>query len=293
MPAVTIVRLARASGSATGGGGEYPYSRAATIYGGTQMGQTIVWITGATQGIGAALARSVPYPGARVINISRRRHPQLETVVADLTDPASWDRVIEHVRDELDSFHGERAVFVHNAYYSSGIGFAGTIDPREQRKQVYANVASALVLGDAFVRACGPGYESGLVMISSATARYAMEAHAVYGAGKAAMEQWVRAVRAERRRVGSGPWVIAIRPGVVVTETYWEKQAAGEDYPGRQAVEAAVEAGNYLTPEQSALQIWGLLPPDPEGRNVLYIGQMVEGALLGTPARDKAPRPDS
>jgi benzil reductase ((S)-benzoin forming) len=76
------------------------------------MGDSIVWITGATQGIGAALARSVPYPDARVINIARRQHPDLETVQADLTDPASWDRIIDHVRSELASFRGERAVFI-------------------------------------------------------------------------------------------------------------------------------------------------------------------------------------
>jgi benzil reductase ((S)-benzoin forming) len=247
------------------------------------MGQSIVWITGATQGIGAALAQSVPYPDARVINVSRRKHPELETVQADLTDPASWDRVIDHLGTELKSFEGERAVFIHNAYYSDAIGFAGMIDPDNQRKQVYANVAAALVLGDAFIRACDPRFESGLVMISSATARYAMEAHAVYGAGKAAMEQWVRAVRAERKRLGTGPWVIAIRPGVVATETYWEKQADGEDYPGRKAVEEAIEAGQCLTPVESARQIWALLPPDPDGRNVLYIGQMVAGALINAP----------
>jgi NADP-dependent 3-hydroxy acid dehydrogenase YdfG len=250
------------------------------------MGESIVWITGATQGIGAALAQVVPYPGARVINVSRRKHPDLETVQADLTDPASWDRVIDHVRSELRYFDGDRAIFIHNAYYSEGIGFAGMIDPDVQRKQVYANVAAGLVLGDAFIRACDPRFESGLVMISSATARYAMEAHAVYGAGKAAMEQWVRAVRAERNRLGTGPWVIAIRPGAVVTETYWEKQAEGEDYPGRKAVEEAVEAGQCLTPVESARQIWELLPPDPDGRNVLYIGQMVAGALINAPPGD-------
>jgi benzil reductase ((S)-benzoin forming) len=246
------------------------------------VGESIVWITGATQGIGAALARAVPYRDARVINISRRQHPDLETVLADLTDPVSWDRIIDHVGLELASFHGDRAVFIHNAVYP-GIGVAGVIDSVQQRKQVYANVAAPLVLGDAFLRACDPRLESGLVMISSATARYAMEAHAVYGAGKAAMEQWVRAVRAERRRLGAGPWVVAIRPGVVVSEAFSETHArlneSGEDYPGREAVEAAVEAGDYLTPEESARQIWDLLPPDPNGRNVLYIGQMVEGAF--------------
>jgi benzil reductase ((S)-benzoin forming) len=248
------------------------------------LGESIVWITGATQGIGGALARTVPYPDARVINISRRRHPLLETVQADLSDPASWDRIADHVRSELESFRGDRAIFINNAYYSVGIGFAGTIDPIEVRKQVFANAAAPLVLGDAFIRACDARFESGLVMISSATARHAMEAHAVYGAAKAAMEQWVRAVRAERRRLGVGPWVIAIRPGVVVTEEFWSTharlEAAGQDYPGRAAVEAAVKAGKYLTPDESAHQIWGLLPPDPDGRNVLYIGEMAEGAFI-------------
>jgi NAD(P)-dependent dehydrogenase (short-subunit alcohol dehydrogenase family) len=256
------------------------------------MGDSIVWITGATQGIGAALARSVPYAGARVINIARRQHPDLETLRADLTDPGSWDRIIDHVGSELASFRGERAIFINNAYYSVGIGFAGMIDPNEQRKQVYANAAAPLVLGDAFVHACNPRFESGLVMISSATARHAMEAHAVYGAAKAAMEQWVRAVRAERRRLGVGPWVIAIRPGVVLTDDFLERhagfEASGEDYPGRPAVEAAVKAGKYLTPDESARQIWGLLPPDPNGRNVLYIGEMAEGAFIDTTS---PPRP--
>ena len=55
-----------------------------------EEGSTVVWITGATMGIGAALARNVPWPNARVVNISRRTHPTLETFIADLTDPRSW-----------------------------------------------------------------------------------------------------------------------------------------------------------------------------------------------------------
>ena len=101
---------------------------------------------------------------------------------------------------------------------SATVGFVGEVDPVEYRRQVYANAAASLVLGDAFIRACRPGYESGLVMISSASAKFAMQGHAVYGAAKAGMEQWVRAVRAERKSRGAGPWVVAIRPGFVVTE---------------------------------------------------------------------------
>ena len=169
------------------------------------MPRTIVWISGATQGIGAALARSVPHPDARVINISRRRHPELETIVADLSEPASWDVVSEHFADELATFEGERAIFIHNANYAGNVGFAGETDPFEYRRRVLANVAAPLVLGDAFVRACRPGYESGLVMISSATAKFAMQGLSVYGAGKAGMEQWVRTVHPDARHAAATP----------------------------------------------------------------------------------------
>jgi benzil reductase ((S)-benzoin forming) len=241
---------------------------------------TIVWITGATQGIGAALARAVPYPDARVVNISRRVHPELETVVADLSDPASWDVVAAHLDAELGAFTGERAIFIHNANYGGSVGFAGEIDPQECRRQVLANAAASLVLGDAFIRACRPGYESGLVMISSASAKFAMQGQAVYGAAKAGMEQWVRAVRAERRTRGAGPWVVAIRPGFVVTD---EMRAAAGRYdehafPGAAAVKAAIDAGQGDDPRDTARNIWALLPPDPDGRTVLFLGTFVEGS---------------
>ncbi len=47
---------------------------------------TIVWITGATSGIGEALARTCPWPDTEIISVSRREHPDHETVLFDLTD---------------------------------------------------------------------------------------------------------------------------------------------------------------------------------------------------------------
>jgi NAD(P)-dependent dehydrogenase (short-subunit alcohol dehydrogenase family) len=137
------------------------------------------------------------------------------------------------------------------------------------------------VLGDAFLRACRPDYESGLIMVSSATAKHAIEGMAVYGAAKASMEQWVRGVRAERLRRGSGPWVVAVRPGFVATEDVLERYRAGrismDDYPGAPAVAEALAKGEYLTPDESARQIWAAMPPDPRGRTVLFFGKWIEG----------------
>src|SRR4051812_4012305 len=60
------------------------------------MSDTIVWISGATGGIGGALLRHVPYAGARVINLDFKETPGLETVRFDLTDPESWEGVAAH-----------------------------------------------------------------------------------------------------------------------------------------------------------------------------------------------------
>jgi benzil reductase ((S)-benzoin forming) len=250
----------------------------------TEAGQAsaIVWITGATQGIGAALARAVPYPGARVINISRRTHPTLETVVADLADPAAWDRVGAHLQAELSSFRGQRAVFIHNANLP-GHGFVGEMDPDLYRRQVMANAAASLVLGEAFIRACPPGLEAGLTMISSASAKFALQGAAVYGAAKATMEQWVRTVRAERKRRGTGPWVVAIRPGFVVTDEMRSSYADIDDAelernPGALAVRDAIASGRGDSPDGVAHAIWSLLPPDADGRTVLFLGEFIEGS---------------
>ena len=80
-----------------------------------EQSESIVWITGATSGIGEALARTCPWPDTRIISISRREHPEHETVLFDLTDMDSWDAVGDHLTEVLATFRGERAVFIHNA----------------------------------------------------------------------------------------------------------------------------------------------------------------------------------
>ena len=84
--------------------------------------KNIVWITGATSGIGEALARLCPWPDTEIISVSRRPHPNHETVPFDLTDMTSWDAVGAHLTERLASFRGERALFIHNALHYWGRG---------------------------------------------------------------------------------------------------------------------------------------------------------------------------
>ena len=79
------------------------------------MAETLVLLTGASSGIGLALAKAVPFEDARIIGIGRRGAEDCEHCAADLADPASWRRVAQLFMREIQSFTGDRVVFIHCA----------------------------------------------------------------------------------------------------------------------------------------------------------------------------------
>ena len=51
------------------------------------MSSSLVFISGASSGIGLALAQGIPWTDARILNISRRKAQGCENFLADLADP--------------------------------------------------------------------------------------------------------------------------------------------------------------------------------------------------------------
>src|SRR5262249_51384151 len=113
----------------------------------------LIFISGASSGIGLAMARGVPFAGARVIDISRRGAAGVEHFPADLADPTAWTPVADLFTPEIERSAGEPVVFVHCAGTLEPIGFAGEVDAEGYAREVLLNTAAPQVLGDAFVRA--------------------------------------------------------------------------------------------------------------------------------------------
>lgn len=223
---------------------------------------TLIWISGATAGIGLGLSRNVPYENARIVNLSRTPHPQFESVQFDLRQPSTWDTVRRHFREELARFSGKRAIFIQNAYDSGAVGLVGKVPTDAYEQSVLANVAAPLVLGEAFLSACRPGYEAGLVLLSSGAAVTPLEGLATYCASKVAIEHWVEVVARERdSRGGTGPWVVAVRPGGV--ETAPVRAVADLDpqvYPRARRIKANIQ--RRLDIDAAARHLWAVLPPE-------------------------------
>ncbi len=220
----------------------------------------LVWISGASSGIGQALARSVPWEGARVIDISRRGAAGLEHLPADLADPASWDAVAASFEKELAGFDGGVAVFVHAAGTIDPMGFAAEVDPAAYRHNVLLNSAAPQVLGRAFVAAAAdkPGRRH-LVLLTSGAAKSVYPGWSSYGAAKAAVDQWVRNVGAEQEQRG-GVRVVAVAPGTVDTAMQRRiRETPEQSFPQRPKFVDLHDHGKLTHPDEVAAKVWSLL----------------------------------
>ncbi|MGH9078431.1 MAG: SDR family NAD(P)-dependent oxidoreductase [Acidimicrobiales bacterium] len=224
------------------------------------MAGALVWISGASSGIGAALVRAVPWPQARVIGISRRPPAGAAHLAADLSDPDGWRVVGQSFTHELAGFAGDVVAFVHAAGSIEPVGFASAVDAGAYQANVVLNSAAPQVLGQMFLAATeGVEARRHLVMITSGAARSVYPGWTAYGAAKAATDQWVRTAGAEQPTRG-GAHVLAVAPGTVDTAMQARLREASEaDFPQRQKFVDLHAGGRLSDPDEVARRIWALL----------------------------------
>lgn len=200
----------------------------------------IVWVIGASSGIGAAVAQELVARGARVA-ISARRREQLETVSAgkmlaipaDVTDLLSLEQAAQQIRQEL----GPIDIAVISAGYwkqMSGRSWqTQTFNDHVQVNLVGMSNALSVVLPEML------GRQSGLIAGISSVAGYrGLPGSEAYGATKAAQINLLEALRVSIAR--SNVRVTTICPGFVRTEL-----TAGNDFPMPFIIDAE-EAGRAI-----------------------------------------------
>lgn len=217
-----------------------------------------------------ALAAAIPWEGSRLISISRRAPDGMEHLEADLSDPSSWPRVGASFREEIKETDADRVIFVHAAGTVEPMGFAGEVDDEAYLANVVLNSAAPQVLGHLFLKAVHSIEASRhLIMITSGAAHSTYAGWSSYGAGKAAIDQWVRNAGAEQELRG-GVQVLAVAPGTVDTGMQARLRNTDEaDFPQRQKFLDLHQAGKLSDPHEVAAKIWGLLDQDFDNGSVI------------------------
>jgi short-subunit dehydrogenase len=182
-----------------------------------------ILITGASQGIGLALAEAAAGRGAKVLAAARsaelladlagRVHAQggvLRTVQADVTSPADRERMVEAARTHF----GGLDVLVNNA----GIGATGhfaDVSPERMRKIFEVNLFGLTETTRAFLPMLKEGHRPAIVNISSIAGKRGIPARSEYSASKFAVQGFSEALRAELAKDGID--VLVVCPGLTQT----------------------------------------------------------------------------
>jgi benzil reductase ((S)-benzoin forming) len=240
----------------------------------SSLRRILIWISGASAGLGAALAATIPFENAELIDISRRGGtPGAHHVAVDLADPESWPVVDDDFHRRIATRDPDLVIFIHNAGTLTPLGSADHVDTAQYTRNVLLNSAAAQVLGQSFLRAVsGRQCEQHLIMISSGAAMQPHEGESSYCAAKAGIDQWVRTVGLEQRRRSPGCRVISLSPGAVDTDMQAELRASSPDEVPESTRFREMEAlGQLSKPENVARIIWSLLGRDLDNGAVLHV----------------------
>jgi uncharacterized protein len=188
-------------------------------------------VTGASSGIGAAIARELAGRGLH-ITLAARREDRLKSlaeeiasdtsgdadvVVCDLADPAHRARLVTAIEGSGRSVE----ILVNNAGFGGGGDFA-TSDPDRALKMVRLNVEAVVDLSARVVSGMVRRGRGAIINIASTAAFQPIPGQATYAATKAFVLSHSEAIQTELG--GSGVTVTAVCPGPVRTEF---TQAAG------------------------------------------------------------------
>lgn len=244
------------------------------------MTNSIVWISGATQGMGAGLADLAAESGARVINLDHAPSDRHKTIAFDLTDPKSWEDVAAHFRSIFAKGSIDRATLMVVGHANIGQGMLSKVDIDAYRTSFAANGVAPIMLGSLFLRSLPANVAGGLMLMSSGSAARSVIGQSSYSACKCAIEGWVRVVKEEIVHEGSNAWVVAVRPGFVDTPS--TRELANEDlslYPRAQKMNTSIEK-YAVSAAVGAQRIWDALPPPDGARIISFDGKPEDGPQI-------------
>jgi short-subunit dehydrogenase len=217
---------------------------------------SVALITGASSGIGSAIANELAARGHGLVLVARRKERlvevageltgnhgvRTETIASDLSKAASRARLPERIADlGLDV-----EILVNNAGFATGGPFAEA-DPQRELEQVRVLVESPVALTSAFLPPMVERGRGAILNVSSTAGMQPMPYSAGYAAAKAYTLAFSEALHYEL--VGRGVTVTALAPGPVETD-FW--QIADWQVKGGQSFEKAVPKPTLISAEQAA-----------------------------------------
>ncbi|KAJ0681591.1 putative oxidoreductase [Helianthus annuus] len=200
----------------------------------------VVWITGASRGIGEVLAKQLAALGAKII-ISARNEPELQRVkkqIADLSlgthveilplDLSSGEDAIKDVVEKAVSLFGGAGVdyMIHNAAFERPKSTALDVPEASLKATLDVNVMGPISLTRLLLPHMLKRGRGHFVVMSSAAGKAPAPGQAVYSASKFALNGYFHSLRSELYQ--KGIMVTVVCPGPIETSSAPATSTSGQ-----------------------------------------------------------------
>jgi benzil reductase ((S)-benzoin forming) len=194
------------------------------------MTQQLFVLTGASRGMGAAIAEQLLGSENVLLCISRGRSDELEAQAreaqasceqwsADLADPVPVAARLQAWLSGLDATRFSTATLINNAAALTRIGPIDECSDAELSSALRVGLEAPVLLAAAFLRATRSWPAGKRVLnISSGNGHRAMAGQAPYCASKAGMDHFSRSLALDEAHRSRGAAVVSLAPGVIDTQ---------------------------------------------------------------------------
>ncbi len=243
-------------------------------------GQT-AWITGASSGIGAALAKALAKQGARLV-LSGRNLAALEDVAAEcgevlmlpfeVTDQAAIGPAVERAWD----WSGGIDMLINNAGISQR-SLAVDSSYAVYQRIIGVDLLAPIALTQAILPRMAARGSGRFVMISSIAGKVGVPLRTAYSAAKFGLIGYSDALRAETAHLGLKVHVVA--PGSIRTDV--SRNALTADGSPRNASDKAIDNG--IDPDEAAVAMLAAIARDEREIIVAAGPEQALGEMRRTP----------
>ncbi len=230
-------------------------------------------LTGASRGMGLAMALQLLEPGRHLLCISRRTNDALDRQAAQRgATLTQWAQDLADTTQAASRLHAwlggfdvgalASATLINNAGVIPRIGPLDECPPDDLANALRVGLEAPMQLSAAFLRATGAWVASGwrgprkVLNISSGLGRSAMAAQAPYCAAKAGMDHFTRCSALDEARREHGARLVSLAPGVIDTDMQTQLRAGDPAaFPDRGRFVDLQRQGHLTSPEAAAARV--------------------------------------
>ena len=222
-------------------------------------------VTGASRGIGHAVATQLEQRGHTVVRMARSNPNELDNLIeCDVTS----ERAAELLKDVLKTYEGSEAyTLINNAGIVEPIGVMGLVENDVIARAIEVNVTAPIQLANTFIQQLQNVKATKRIMnISSGAGRKTYDGWGVYGTTKAAIDHFSRIVFDEQKKMTQPIDIVAIAPGIIDTDMQTViRSSSAESFPPLQRFLDYKEEGTLATPEETADRLIAYVQSDRMG----------------------------